>query len=231
MFSFRHILVAVAATTLSTAALAAPSNATFAYSGGGVVTLTLNNSYVLTATNTGWYESVVGDHNGGNSNYIAGICGSSDVCGGSNNDHHNFFVFDLAGYSGGAITSATLAIAQPSPDGYISAAPSITYTNWDVTTSIADLISTTSNLATYADLGSGINYASTTILPSSIGTDVLVSLNGAALASLNSAIGGGWAVGGAVAAIPEPASWAMMVLGFGLAGAAMRRRQSVVVTA
>ena len=36
-------------------------------------------------------------------------------------------------------------------------------------------------------------------------------------------------VGGKVAAVPEPASWAMMIAGFGLAGAAMRRRQRVKV--
>ncbi len=32
-------------------------------------------------------------------------------------------------------------------------------------------------------------------------------------------------------AIPEPATWAMMITGFGLVGAAMRRRQRAVVTA
>jgi hypothetical protein len=31
-------------------------------------------------------------------------------------------------------------------------------------------------------------------------------------------------------AVPEPASWALMITGFGLAGAAMRRRQKVSVT-
>jgi hypothetical protein len=34
----------------------------------------------------------------------------------------------------------------------------------------------------------------------------------------------------ATAAVPEPASWALMIGGFGLIGAAMRRRQSVRVT-
>ena len=32
-------------------------------------------------------------------------------------------------------------------------------------------------------------------------------------------------------AVPEPATWAMMITGFGLVGAAMRRRQRAVVTA
>lgn len=34
-----------------------------------------------------------------------------------------------------------------------------------------------------------------------------------------------------VAAVPEPQSWAMMIAGFGLVGAAMRRRQSATVAA
>lgn len=33
------------------------------------------------------------------------------------------------------------------------------------------------------------------------------------------------------AAVPEPATWAMMIAGFGLAGAALRRRREVAVTA
>jgi PEP-CTERM motif len=33
-----------------------------------------------------------------------------------------------------------------------------------------------------------------------------------------------------IAAVPEPASWALMIMGFGLVGSAMRRRQSVRVT-
>jgi len=34
----------------------------------------------------------------------------------------------------------------------------------------------------------------------------------------------------AIAAVPEPATWGMMLLGFGLAGASMRRRRSTTVT-
>jgi hypothetical protein len=32
----------------------------------------------------------------------------------------------------------------------------------------------------------------------------------------------------AAAAVPEPATWAMMIMGFGLVGAAMRRRTATV---
>jgi hypothetical protein len=34
--------------------------------------------------------------------------------------------------------------------------------------------------------------------------------------------------GGAGPGVPEPASWALMIGGFGLAGAALRRRRSLV---
>lgn len=37
-------------------------------------------------------------------------------------------------------------------------------------------------------------------------------------------------IGGAVAAVPEPASWAMMIVGFGLIGGAMRRRKDKTTT-
>ena len=34
-----------------------------------------------------------------------------------------------------------------------------------------------------------------------------------------------------ISAVPEPASWAMMIAGFGLAGAALRRRGTIVAIA
>jgi PEP-CTERM motif len=40
--------------------------------------------------------------------------------------------------------------------------------------------------------------------------------------------GGGFVV--TIAGVPEPANWAMMIAGFGLAGAAMRRRTKLAVT-
>lgn len=38
-------------------------------------------------------------------------------------------------------------------------------------------------------------------------------------------------LGGQVTPVPEPASWAMMIVGFGVIGAAMRRRRQVIATA
>jgi len=43
-------------------------------------------------------------------------------------------------------------------------------------------------------------------------------------------LSGSWSVSGS-SAVPEPAVWALMVLGFGMAGVAMRRRKVAVVAA
>ena len=45
------------------------------------------------------------------------------------------------------------------------------------------------------------------------------------------ATGGTGGNGGGVGAVPEPASWAMMIAGFGLVGASARRRRNVAVAA
>lgn len=53
------------------------------------------------------------------------------------------------------------------------------------------------------------------------------ALNGNARFALNSVA---YLVGGKTGAVPEPASWGMMILGFGLIGAAMRRRTRMTVS-
>ncbi|MBS0480200.1 MAG: PEP-CTERM sorting domain-containing protein [Proteobacteria bacterium] len=40
-----------------------------------------------------------------------------------------------------------------------------------------------------------------------------------------------YSAGNATAAVPEPATWAMMIMGFGLMGYSMRRRRAVLATA
>jgi PEP-CTERM motif len=51
------------------------------------------------------------------------------------------------------------------------------------------------------------------------------------IAQLNGDLGFRTFVDTAIAGVPEPESWAMMIIGFGLAGASMRRRQRAAVKA
>lgn len=88
-----------------------------------------------------------------------------------------------------------------------------------------------------------IGYASPATIPFSI-TDTIVGLRfdlgqgfqygyaqiaGAAIKGFRFETTPG--VGVNISAVPEPQSWALMIAGFGLVGAAMRRRESVAVTA
>jgi PEP-CTERM motif len=76
------------------------------------------------------------------------------------------------------------------------------------------------SLSAYAATGGSFTYGNTSslnfILPSN------VSFTSASGTFLSANVGPG--------GVPEPASWALMIAGFGLTGAAMRRRTKVVVT-
>jgi hypothetical protein len=228
-------LAAVAAIGLASPASAGNSYSTFSFSGGNAVSLVLNGgASTLTATNTGWYTDA-GMHSSDNPNYIAGVCGSSDFCAGDDVIRNDYFVFDLSHFTD-TILSATMSMLQnPLPSGgYISSAPFITFTNYDVSTAFSSLVADqTSAASTYTDLGSGVIYAQTNILSTSDGTTVNINFNVDGLAALNASRGGNFATGGSVlqaaqqAGVPEPASWALMIGGFGLAGASLRRRRAI----
>jgi hypothetical protein len=189
--------------------------------------------FVLQATAMGAYYSSNGGegppigayHYAANTNYLAASCASygCNTLLGPEENARNFFVFDLSGVSG-RIDSAVLSIGN-GPSG---ASPfPVHYSVWDVTTSTADLEASHpwggAGLAIYYDLGSGIPYGGADLGPADDGSQILIQLGPLALDSLNTAEGGSWALGGSV--VPEPASWAMMLVGFGGLGVAMRSRR------
>ncbi len=201
----------------------------------------------LTATDGGWYNAL-GFHDPTNPNYIAGQ--------NSLLEFRDFFTFNLSSLAGMTVTSATLALTNPS-SGYSSNSATETYTLFDVSTSAATLVAGgIFQFNTFNDLGSGTSFGSRTVSSADNNTIVLTSFNAAGLNALNAGIGGAFAVGGAVTSlsglsdqfifgftgsgnvrelrlnvepvIPEPATLVLLGSGllFGAAGARMRRRRN-----
>jgi PEP-CTERM motif len=213
---------ALAAFTLGAAAPAlAVDTWLFGYSPAGQQLLT-DGTNDFQASNTGWFNQL-GQHSGGNTNYFVGNFGG-------NFELRNFFSFNPTG----SFTSASLKIGNAGgigPTGGFNpgAGTSVTWTLYDLATTI-DASQTYSDVSIFNDLGTGVVYGQVTV--SAATNLVTVKLNGAGLSALNAAANAGTAfnVGGSLstAVVPEPASWAMLIAGFGLVGAAMRRRKAAL---
>jgi hypothetical protein len=192
---------------------------------GGPVVLAIDG-VDYEASNSGHYDNLGGSIF---TNYQAGFDGFNNN---PLSEVRNFFAFDLSGLSG-PITSATLTIpSNPFGIGYnnTSGSASITYTNWDVSTSFDDLGDGMNGLSTFADLGSGEKFGSALVHQGDLFTTV--TLDAAALADISAAEGKDFAIGGsAMATAPEASTWTMMIVGFGLMGIALRRRLSAIALA
>ncbi len=231
-----RLFAKLAAVALSAAVATSPAYAVdsylFGFSPFGTQTLILNGgAFTLTATETGWYFQS-GTRDATNQNYIVGDCTSCTSTGaGSYND---YFIFNLASTLP-TITSAVLDIGNG--NGYV-AGPMSTYSLFDVTSPIGtiDVTRATANAvgaAIFTDFESGVLYGTRSITSVVQNSQVQTTLNAAAVASLNAARGQSWAIGGTLrpgnvvpgAAVPEPASWGMLILGFCIVGASLRRRR------
>jgi hypothetical protein len=217
----RHLMLAAVAVA---ATASAPASADFYYgfgfSGFEYHSLTVNGTGSISTGNAGWFNSN-GDHQSYNQNYIAG-----DLDG---TQYRNFFVFD----AGGGATSLTLNVANPYVWSFGSHS-SLTYTLYDVSSSIDSFSDYSGATGIFADLGTGKVYGHVTF--SSQPGSVSVVLNQAAVDAFNAAGDAGqpFAIGGVITAndgVPEASTWAMLIAGFGLVGAAARRRKATAVTA
>ncbi len=225
----RRAAIAAALSAAALSAIAGPSDHSFAWTHViGSATLLINGADLRTATNRGWVdESGFNNFGGASSNYIAGICGSSDECSGSDKDAHNYFAFDMG--AAGTISSAVLTLYQPGPadtgglHGFLSQYPVLTYSLWD-----SEFNPTSDDgVAVYADLGSGISYGAIDLTDASNGTYVSITLNAAGIAALQAAadMRESAYIGGAIAAVPEPQTVVLMALGLAAVGLAARRRE------
>jgi len=237
------VILALGGVLVSSQASAGLSNIVFEYTYSpyqtGTQQLILNGGAItLNATSTGWYDQT-GSHGSTNPDYVAGTCGSSDACFGTDLEYNDYFVFDLSNVAT-HITSAELSLYNPSDPpapggGFLSSQP-LTYTNFDVDTPVTDLIADqTGAIAIYNDLGSGTVYAQTVVTGADNGTQIVIPLNANGLTALNEAEGSPFAIGGSVTSavptggIPEPAIWAMLLVGFMGLGVVARSRGVVAV--
>jgi PEP-CTERM motif len=232
--TLKTALGAAVALLITVPAQATTSLATWAFSDASSTSkLLINGTTLLTATSRGWVKDTGANNGGGvGANFVAGRCGSSDACSGDDSFYNNYFIFNLANVTG-AITSAVLQLSQ-GPQGYISPTPSLTYTLWDSSVAPSAMAST-SSVAYYNDLGSGTSFGSVVVTAATNNTIVSFNLNAAGLSALNAGRGTFVGFGGSVSTavsnpVPEPATWAMMLAGFGIVGGAMRRRQRTSVS-
>ncbi len=197
-------------------AVALPAQAqTYAFAGPStpaslVLTFDDGTATAITAETQGWWSPTETNFNG-NTNIVAGT-----LFGVQWND---FFLFDLAGHTGTLLT-ARLTLNT----GIVAGTPR--FGLWDVSTALADLqnLDAAPSAAIYADLGSGIAYSAPTPILGGH-TDIDLALDGAAIAAIQGALGGRFAIGGSVATdVPEPAT--ILVLLPAVAAAGYLRRQT-----
>jgi hypothetical protein len=226
----KRITFALASLAVAASAQAAGDQFIFGSSGPNIGNyLSLNGSTDLSFVDQGWYRNT-GYHSSSNKNYIVGYCAN---CGGY--DYRNWFIVDLTGFSG-PVTSASMRLYS-----YDVTLTSGNYYLNDFTGSVSSLRGdslegSAAGLATFADLGTGVNYGYRFYQSATDSNQFhTIALNSGAVASLNTAIANHetlWALGGAFAPggvpipppIPEPATYAFMLLGLGLLGAVARRR-------
>lgn len=184
-------------------------------SNGLNIATTAGNFFVPTSA-SGWWRNGDGLHEQINSNYIAGELFDFVV-----NNYNNFFTFDLSSITG-SVLSASLTLYT-----YDTAGPDpLVYSLFDIISPLSDVRADGHNLSIYNDLMSGANYGSFSYSHADEDKIRSITLNDAGIGALNSALGGEFGIGGSVAPIPEPETYAMLLAGLGLIGWVAYRRKS-----
>ncbi|MEI7714154.1 MAG: hypothetical protein WCI94_22150 [Rhodospirillales bacterium] len=199
MNAILHTLVISLALCLCT-----PSKAqTFAFGGSAVpASLTLSfgdgSSATIEAATQGWWSATQANFNG-NTNIVTGHM--FDI------QWNDFFVFDLTGRAG-TVLSAGIGLNT----GIVAGSPA--FSLWDVSTSLTALLNldTAPSAEIYTDLGSGVAYTDSRIAITTGHTDIEIALDSAAIAAIEAALGGRFAIGGSANIdIPEPSSALLLV--------------------
>lgn len=148
------------------------------------------------ASDSGFYLQT-GTHIPTSEYYFTGVLFSDE--------HRSFFVFDLPGVPG-VITGATLHLYNPFlstfQPGFKSPDASETLVVYDVSTPVATVTAGGAGLVgIWNDLGSGTVFGARDVSSADNDTTIAITLNAAALAALNAAIGGQIAFGGALSTV------------------------------
>lgn len=185
-------------------------------SANGLSITTTAGTFFAANTDSGWYDSTF-FHNSGNKNYIVGTC-CGKVMKEYINNYNNYFTFDLSSVTG-TVLSASLKLQS------YSVTSNLTYQLFDVLSPLSTVKSSGTNPSVYYDLMSGANYGSYAFNTGMNNTFQNIQLNAAGISALNNAVGGDFAIGGTVAAVPEAETYTMLLVGLGLVGTVARRRK------
>jgi hypothetical protein len=217
----KKLVLGMAAIALGSAPALAQNAYVFGYSPTGAQTLNLNGNLTIGASQTGWFDAS-GDHISGNTNYF-----TANAPGVIGPEYRSYFTFDVAP----GATSAAITIGND-PSGSYTDSGNFTLTLYDVTSAINTYQGYSGATDIFDDLGTGTVYGSITL--DGTASSYTINLNAAGLAALNAAgiAGEEFTIGARVTpgggSVPEPASWALMLGGFGLVGGALRRRKMQV---
>lgn len=177
--------------------------------------LTIDGAIKVANIDSGWVRNDF-YHDPGNTNYAAGFCEGCALP--RDNNHNNFFVFDISALTAPASTLSFTVFT-------FSALETWDYHLHDYTGSIAALVSGTGGEAAYKDLADGALYGEGRIGPANNRTFMTFTLSPSAVSDLNHAIASHqtqFAIGGTATALPEPQAIAQMLAG--LLGVAAWRR-------
>lgn len=157
---------------------------------------TAASATILDATERGTYRDSGGFGSGGSGTSVGNF-----ITGGLSNgaEFRSFFNFDLSGITG-QITEAVLTIGLDGTRAF-SPDPSETFGLFDVTSDLPSLLDGSGGVTAFDDLGNGISYGSASVLTETRSGTLSIALNALALLDLNAAIGGDFALGGAVTSL------------------------------